>query len=740
MPSTDIKDYWRRSWGIGDRVPFDAGGMAKVVEYVESLPKGTTVTKEMIEGFVSKNKLNINIANFFNRKAPNIKDKKFDNTRKFYSTNRLKKGSNPKSSSVAIGKYLENLKSGSTVNVADYISKNNITTTNSKTTTGINFKRLLKKFPEKNFKVITAEDVYKEKGFNTKPLTQEQTKVAKEVYKAEIKNYDSFEDWRKDSKNSQKVSNVRVGKTTLETKASGLSRFDTDRIVVRKEGKPDFPDQATKTKFEKDIKLKFTKPQGQGIQTKDFAKKYPVTKKQMPRIMEYYVKKDNLKYPKADPSKTMKSYLTKKERYGAVTDLTVEEQLSKEIKKPFLKDKGLTIQSGKTQRGVIDFAHRISKDHANALGIQFGTQNTGFDSRLINEVIVKPSEIRLDNFYKRQRNVLDIIKLNGVNKELAEEMNTLNKLINKEVKKTSGRLIGVNIDPYTQEISFSGKNKNFKLANLNKSFKELKEIPAQDRIKLLRKEVARSIDAEIKRGFRPSDFKEILGDSKNRATLLNYAKRHAPDILSKFKNILNNPSSTKRVALYSKFALGEGFILDDVLKKQAEGKSALESFGSALFLDKPIHKGLKRWKATQEQNLAYDRANLLKRYENSKDAGSVERSTLMSSVVSAATQDSDFKGQPGEYIEWLKMVVADPHQQRLIRERDIETEEALTLPPEKVAKRKKRYEAWKSIPAVQAVEEYITSDKQKEKVEVKDEWLNRGGLTGVDQYIINRHR
>ena len=177
--------------------------------------------------------------------------------------------------------------------------------------------------------------------------------------------------------------------------------------------------------------------------------------------------------------------------------------------------------------------------------------------------------------------------------------------------------------------------------------------------------------------------------------------------------------------ILSKFALAEGTILDDVLKKQAEGKSALESFGSALFLDKPIRKGLKRWKADDQQNLAYDRANLLRFVEEGK-AG-------ISSIISMAMKDPDFKGRPGEYMEWLKMVVADPHQQRLIRERDIQTEEALTLPAEKVAKRKKQYEAWKSIPVVQAVEEYITPDKQKEK-----EWLNRGGLTGVDQYIINR--
>ena len=26
MPSTDIKDYYRRAWGIGDRVGFQVGG------------------------------------------------------------------------------------------------------------------------------------------------------------------------------------------------------------------------------------------------------------------------------------------------------------------------------------------------------------------------------------------------------------------------------------------------------------------------------------------------------------------------------------------------------------------------------------------------------------------------------------------------------------------------------------------------------------------------------------------
>ena len=100
-------------------------------------------------------------------------------------------------------------------------------------------------------------------------------------------------------------------------------------------------------------------------------------------------------------------------------------------------------------------------------------------------------------------------------------------------------------------------------------------------------------------------------------------------------------------------------------------------------------------------------------YEKAKDGSAGMRSNLMSMMVNAAQKDPDFKGRPGEYVEWLKMIVNDPHQQRLIRERDIETEEAVTLPPEKVAERGERYKAWKSIPAVQAVEELFKSDEQK---------------------------
>ena len=531
----------------GGRAGFDAGGQAKLLSYVESLPKGSTVTRKLLKDYVAKTKIEANVENFFNRnikKAKNIKDITVDTSApKFYSTKPQKEGSNIKTSSAEIAQFLEKSKPGSTINIAKYIDKNKIISKNDRAVTTANFNRLLKKFPEKKFKIKTLEESYLAEGA-FKPLTADQTKIAKSVYKEDIKTYDSFDDWRKNPKNASKVSKIRTGETTMDTKFTGLKQDDTNRIIVE-DGKPKFVDKEMKTNFEKDIKKLFSKPKGQGLLKKDFAEKYPVTERQMDRIIVYYKKRDNLEYPK---STKVKGYKTEKERYGDVTDLTVQEQISKDIKKPLLKEKKIVSKQGK---GLIDFAHRISKDHANALGIQFGTQNTGFDSRLINEVVVKPSEIRLDKFYERQRDILDQIKTKGVNKELAEEMNTLNKLINKEVKKTSGRLIGVNIDPNTQEISFKGKKKEFKLSNINKTFKELKEIPSQDRLNYITKGIAESIDAEIKRGFRPADFKEILGDPKNRKTLLRYAKKYSPDILGKFKKILADPTSTKSVPLYS---------------------------------------------------------------------------------------------------------------------------------------------------------------------------------------------
>jgi len=70
-------DYNPSSMVPGPRIGFDKGGMAKLVSYVEGLPKGTTVTLQMVQDYVKKNNLDVNIRNFFNRNAKTIKDKTF---------------------------------------------------------------------------------------------------------------------------------------------------------------------------------------------------------------------------------------------------------------------------------------------------------------------------------------------------------------------------------------------------------------------------------------------------------------------------------------------------------------------------------------------------------------------------------------------------------------------------------------------------------------------------------------
>jgi len=412
---------------------------------------------------------------------------------------------------------------------------------------------------------------------NYRFLNKKQKNIARTLYKDEIKKYGSVEKWAADSKNKHKKSAIVLERTTLESKPTGIIVDDPNRISVKsKRGSSIvtdvvFPDKkmpsgkTMKEQFIIDLKERFETPRGRGnLQNIDLVKKYPISKRQVQRAVNYYIPKYNLKYPKGKTSIESQSYQARKKRIGPVTDITVEETIAKKIKRPILVEKGMIRKSGTVEKGVIDFAHRISKTHARELGIQFGTETTGFDSRLINQIIVKPSEIRLERFYTTQRNILDKIKTSGLTKEFTEEMNTINNLINKEVEKTSGRLIGVNIDPNTLEISFTGQKKKFKLSNLDKTFKELKEVPVKERNKILTKEIEKSVGAEIKRGFRPHDFKEILGDPRNRQSLLKYTKEHAPDIFSKFKNILSNPMSRRRFALYSKFpavAIPAGLIM-----------------------------------------------------------------------------------------------------------------------------------------------------------------------------------
>ena len=245
---------------------------------------------------------------------------------------------------------------------------------------------------------------------------------------------------------------------------------------------------------------------------------------------------------------------------------------------------------------------------------------------------------------------------------------------------------------------------------LNKGLKK-----GQPKIKLFRIST-QSPDKTIKNWSKFNDkYKTVFHNNwKNRGYSFVVPKdiKTLPEIKKSMSNIKDVKKMKTLFAVGAKRLLAAdplfwGVSMDDVFKKKAEGKTSMEAMGSLLFLDKPIRKGLKRWKADDQQNLAYDRVNFLKRIQ-SGDVGLSELSHM-------ARKDPDFDGNYTRYIEFLKVMVADPAQQKLIRERDIQTEKALTLPEDVVEKRKKTYDVWSNIPLVRAIKEQYQSDEQKTK-------------------------
>ena len=530
------------------------------------------------------------------------------------------------------------------------------------------------------------------KSIYYKPLDAKGVKIAEHVYGT----IDITDDQR-----------LRIvnGETTMKTKPVKWKAGDIS--VQSKKGSSVIEGVVFKNKkMENDfiiyLKLRAKQPMKHVVEYGNewFSKNFPISKRQTHRAIPYLMKKHNINY--IDAPKTESGYSTKVTRQTLKkTSSVLEEGRIGTAKTKILKDLNL--------KKKIDFAHRVSKSHMAKLGLQFSSDLVGMDSRIINQVIVRPAEITLNKLYKDQLKIFEELKNNPTD-ELRTKLTNLNKEIKKVINTASGRLVGVTIDPHTLEASFEGVKKKYSLTKFigeNMTMKQLEKLSPADQQKFLTKQLTNAVNAEVKKGFVPNDFKKILTDPKSREAILKYAKKLGPAVVKQLQWAFKNPNSKVALKLLSKLSATEGFITEDILKKQAQGKTILESVASPFFLDKAVHKGLKRSKADDHQNLAYDRANLLRFVEEGK-AG-------ISSIISMAMKDPDFKGRPGEYMEWLKMVVADPHQQRLIRERDIQTEEALTLPAEKVAERSERYKSWKSIPAVEAVTEMFKSDEQKAK-------------------------
>jgi len=362
------------------------------------------------------------------------------------------------------------------------------------------------------------------------PLSEKGKKIAEHVYGTT------------DVPNSTRL-RINNGEITMNTKSVKFEK-GKDISLKMKRGSEEvtdivFPDKKVEKDFIKAIKARVLQPQKAVVDftNKELSELFPISEKQAGRAARFLINKLGLKYEV--PTKTSQAEIIKKTKNSlAKTSSVLEESRIRSAKTPLLKERNLSKK--------IDIAHRVSKKQMERLGLEFNTDTMGIDSRLINQIIVKPSEIKLNKLYTKQFKVFEELKKNPNSTEAIKQLEDINKQVTDIVKSTSGRLVGISIDSKTLEPSFVGMKKKYSFSNvLGKSMtmKELENLPEDEQRKFLNKQLPKAIDLEIKRGFVPNDFKNILSNKNSQKSILNYTKKTAPELLGSVKKAIANPES-----------------------------------------------------------------------------------------------------------------------------------------------------------------------------------------------------
>jgi len=363
-----------------------------------------------------------------------------------------------------------------------------------------------------------------------KPLDEEGKKIAEQVYGTT------------DITDDQRL-RINRGETTIETKPVKFEK-GKDISLKMKRGSEEvtdivFPNKQVEKDFIKAIRARVLQPQKAVVDftNKELSELFPISEKQAGRAARFLINKLGLKYQEV-PTKTSAEIIKKTRNSLAKTSSVLQEDRIRMAKTPILKEKNLSKK--------IDIAHRVSKKQMERLGLEFSTDTMGIDSRLINQIIVKPSEIKLNRLYTKQFNAFEKLKKNPNSTEAIKELENINKQVKDIVKSTSGRLVGISIDPKTLEPSFVGIKKKYSFSNvLGKSMtmKELEKLPEEEQRKFLNKQLPKAIDIEVKRGFVPNDFKNILTNKESQKSILKYTKKNAPELLGSIKKAIANPES-----------------------------------------------------------------------------------------------------------------------------------------------------------------------------------------------------
>jgi hypothetical protein len=376
-------------------------------------------------------------------------------------------------------------------------------------------------------------------------LTKEQEKLAKKLYRTtDLNRNQRYRILRGQTTEASKVRQFKTGEGIIVNQPRDGKVTNITFPEKSDYFKPGETAKQMEKRFEKFIREK-SKQTEKGVNeftSKQMTQEFPIGERRAKAAQQFYMDKLGLEY--AEPTKTQQGEAAK-----AKADIL--------DRRSSLKGEGI-IRTEKTKilkeiemPRKIDFAHRVSKSYMDKLGLQFTTDLTGLDSRLINQVIVKPVETELKNLFRQQDNAVQALQRTN-EPFFKDKLEKINKDITKAVKKTNGRLIGVHIDPDTLEPSFVGQKKKYSLSQYigSKDIKDLENLNPAERSKLV-SGIAKSVDAEIKRGFVPNEFKEILSDPKAQKSILEYTKQRAPDIYDDVKEMLKNPTSKKALPLYS---------------------------------------------------------------------------------------------------------------------------------------------------------------------------------------------
>tara|TARA_R110002012_G_scaffold66798_2_gene174541 strand:- start:392 stop:2053 length:1662 start_codon:yes stop_codon:yes gene_type:complete len=228
---------------------------------------------------------------------------------------------------------------------------------------------------------------------------------------------------------------------SLDAFGTGASKEYLDSINPFPEGSPE------QKAFIKDLEKQFKYPlnstaakEAGVLGKKELAKKHGITFKQVTLQTEKYKKRKNLEYPSQPYEGKAYKKFKQKERRQFITETSLPKK-ERDISKLYSK------------KGKFELAHRASLKQLVKLGVDYPLESLGFDTRNVNQELVKPFEKALESIYKKQNLIADKYKGKTIPKTEQLKISAFNNDITDLIEKSDRNLNGVLMDEKTGKFS-----------------------------------------------------------------------------------------------------------------------------------------------------------------------------------------------------------------------------------------------------------------------------------------------